>query len=43
MTNEKSYKSITNWIQSIYKVKDPDTPVVIFCNKIDLEEERVIS
>ena len=42
MTNEKSLKSIGNWIQSIYKVKDTETPVVLTGNKMDLVEERVI-
>ena len=30
-------------MQSIYKVKDQDTPVVLFSNKIDLEAERKVS
>ena len=30
-------------MQSIYKVKDQDTPVVLFSNKIDLEDERKVS
>ena len=43
LTNEKTYKSISNWVQSIYKVKDQDTPVVIVGNKVDLEEQRVVT
>lgn len=43
ITNERSFRAINNWIQSIYKVKSADTPVVLFANKIDLEEERVVS
>ena len=44
ITNEKSFKSVSNWIQSIYKLKDRDTPVVIVGNKLDLAEEaRVVT
>ena len=43
LTNEKTFKAISNWIQSIYKVKDQSTPVVIVGNKIDLEENRTVS
>ena len=38
ITNEKSFKAVNTWVQSIYKVKDQSTPVVIFANKIDLED-----
>ena len=41
MTSEKSFKSISNWVQSIYKVKDKDTPVVIVGNKIDLPDHKI--
>ena len=42
-TNDKSFKAVQTWMQSIYKVKNQDTPVVLTCNKIDLAEERIIS
>ena len=43
LTSEKTFKSISNWVQSIYKVKDEHTPVVIVGNKVDLEDQRVIT
>jgi len=36
MTSEKTFKAVNNWIQSIYKVKDKDIPVVLVGNKSDL-------
>ena len=42
-TSDKSFKAVSNWIQSIYKVKDMDTPVVIVGNKIDLEDQIVVT
>jgi len=42
MTNKNSFKSVSNWIQSIYKVKDQDTPVIIVSNKYDLEDAREV-
>ena len=41
-TSDKSFKAVSNWIQSIYKVKDTDTPVVIVGNKLDLTDKIVI-
>jgi len=38
-TNLKTFQSVSIWIQSIYKVKDTDTPVIIVGNKVDLEEQ----
>ena len=43
LTSEKTFKSINNWIQSIYKVKNPDTPIILVGNKVDLVGERVVS
>ena len=42
-TSEKSFKAISNWIQSIYKVKDTNTPVVIAGNKLDLIDQMIVS
>ena len=43
ITNKKSFESVANWINSIFKVKEASTPVVLFANKVDLEESRVVS
>ena len=43
LANEKTFKSLGNWIHSIYKVKGQDTKVVIVGNKIDPTSERVIT
>ena len=40
ITNKKSFESVANWINSIFKVKDQSTPVVLFANKIDLDDQR---
>lgn len=43
ITSEQSFASVRGWINSIYKVKGKDIPVVLVGNKIDLEESRVIT
>ena len=43
MTSEKSFKAINNWIQSIYKIKDLDIPIILVGNKSDLLDERLIT
>ena len=43
ITNEESFKSIPNWIQSVKDVKGNDFPMVLSGNKIDKKDERKIS
>ena len=42
-TRENTFKQVSNWIQSIYKVKDTDTPVVIAGNKVDLVDQVAVT
>ena len=42
-TNQKSFNSAGNWIQSIYKVKATDTPVVVAGNKSDLVDKQIVT
>ena len=43
ITDKSSFESIKDWIQSIYEFKNKDFPIVLIGNKIDKEEERVIT
>jgi len=43
LTSEKTFKHVNNWIQSIYKLKDHDIPIVLVANKSDLLDERVVT
>ena len=43
ITNKTSFESIPNWIKSIEDEKGKDFPLIILGNKIDKNEERVIS
>ena len=43
ITNEKSFENVKTWINSIYKHADPSIVKVLVGNKIDLEENRIIS
>lgn len=42
ITNNETFKSISNWINSIKEVKGSDFPIILIANKCDLEEERKI-
>ena len=43
ITNRQSFNSVKDWIESIYNFKDKKFPIVLIGNKIDNEEERVIT
>lgn len=43
ITNEKSFVNLTHWINSIFKAKPRDIPIILVGNKLDLAEQRVIS
>ena len=44
VTSQKTFDDLQGWIESIEKAKDLKTfPFIIMANKIDLEEERIIS
>ena len=43
ITDKQSFESIKDWIQSIYQFKNKDFPIVLIGNKIDKEEERVVT
>ena len=43
ITDKESFDSIKDWIQSIYEFKDKEFPLVLIGNKIDKEEDRVIT
>lgn len=44
VTSQKTFDDLQGWIQSIEEAKDLKTfPFIIMANKIDLEEQRVIS
>ena len=43
ITDKSSFESIPEWIQSLQDVKGNDFPMILLGNKIDKEEERIIS
>ena len=43
ITDKESFNSIKDWMQSIYQFKDKEFPIVLIGNKIDKEEDRVVS
>lgn len=43
ITDKESFDSIKEWMQSIYDVKDNNFPIVLIGNKIDLEDERIVT
>ena len=43
ITDKGSFDSIKDWIKSIYEFKSKDFPIVLVGNKIDKEEDRVIT
>ena len=43
ITNKESFENASTWINSIYRHSDPSISKVLVGNKIDLEEERVVS
>ena len=43
ITNKESFENVKTWMNSIYKHADPTIVKVLVGNKLDLEEERVVS
>ena len=43
ITNQDSFDAIAEWMKNIRDAKPKEFPVVLLGNKIDLEDERVIS
>ena len=43
ITKQESFDNVKTWMNSIYKHADPSIAKVLVGNKIDLEEDRVIS
>ena len=43
VTSQSSYDSISEWMKNIRNMKPKEFPVILLGNKIDLEENRVIS
>ena len=43
ITSQDSFDSIAEWMKNIREVKSKEFPVVLLGNKIDLEDQRVIS
>ena len=43
ITNKKSFESIDKWVPELKSSGDKDVTIVLVGNKIDLEQERVIS
>ena len=42
VTNLQSFQNVRTWIQSIFKVKEQSLPLVLVCNKIDMEDKKVV-
>ena len=43
ITNQKSYDSISEWMEKISENLESDIPIILIGNKCDLNEERIIS
>ena len=43
ITNEKSFESIEEWISNVKELKGKNFPMILLGNKIDKENERIIS
>ena len=43
ITDRESFTSVAEWMQSIYNEKDKNFPIVLIGNKIDREDDRVIT
>lgn len=43
VTKQESFENVKTWMNSIYKHADPSIAKVLVGNKIDLEDERVVS
>ena len=42
ITNQKSFDSISIWLQNIQKNAPEDIKLILLANKCDIEEERVV-
>jgi GTPase SAR1 family protein len=43
LTNQESFENVKGWMNSIYKHSDPSIAKVLVGNKLDLEQNRVVS
>ena len=43
ITNLESFENVKTWMNSIYKHADPSIAKVLVGNKIDLDDQRVVS
>ena len=43
ITDDTSFKEISNWIESVNEAKGKDFPILLIGNKVDLEEKRKVS
>lgn len=43
VTNQTSFTNVKNWLESIYQHADPNIVKALVGNKIDLEDQRVVS
>ena len=43
VTNTTSFNNVKNWLESIYQHADPSIVKALVGNKIDLEDQRVVS
>ena len=43
VTNQDSFENVKTWMNSIYKHADPQIAKVLVGNKVDLDDQRIIS
>ena len=43
LTNTETFEAVKTWMNSIYKHSDPNIAKVLVGNKLDLQEDRVVS
>ena len=42
LTSQDTFLSVSDWIQSVVKIKTASLPMVLVGNKVDLEQERAV-
>ena len=43
LTNPESFENVKTWMNSIYKHADPNIAKVLVGNKLDLDDQRIVS
>jgi GTPase SAR1 family protein len=43
LTNQETFEAVKTWMNSIYKHSDPNIAKVLVGNKLDLNDERLVS